>query len=165
MSECAGALQEHGWGFQTCVRSAAWQVQGWMSDWEAQAARAHQVVGANGASSSSGEYRMSEDNPFLDVRLCRPHPITSCEEQAVGCFLARPLRTLWLHRFCRSGLWSVSISDSSSVMVAMSLDGDGQEQIAHRSKSSVVHCVQCPGLASLLWALTAASLQAWPVLS
>lgn len=43
-----------------------WQVQSWMADWEAQAARAHEAVGA--LASSSGEYRFAENNAFLDVR-------------------------------------------------------------------------------------------------
>ena len=42
------------------------QVQGWMADWEAQAARAHEAVGA--LAGSSGDYRMAEDNAFRDVR-------------------------------------------------------------------------------------------------
>jgi hypothetical protein len=42
------------------------EVAGWMSDWEAQAVRAHEALASTG---TSAEYSMSEDNAFLGVIL------------------------------------------------------------------------------------------------
>ncbi len=39
------------------------EVAGWLNDWEAQAARAHEAM----ANAGTTEYRMSEDNAFLQV--------------------------------------------------------------------------------------------------
>ncbi len=39
------------------------EVAGWLNDWEAQAARAQEAM----ASAGPTEYRMSEDNAFLQV--------------------------------------------------------------------------------------------------
>jgi hypothetical protein len=60
------------------------QVQGWLSDWESQAARA---AGAMAADAAAPEYRMSPENAFLDVR---PSPLLAGWGFAWTC-------AAWLH--------------------------------------------------------------------